>query len=171
MNKVVDINTIEQQAADQYLADLCDYWGTLTARRNAALTGNVLLDWIRKTENRDAFSTALIRARIVKQPYTCSELSKTLNISRQAIHVMLEECVENGWIRCFKNGQLIQKSEAKNYVGAMKYDAGDEMLEHGRNFIPLHLKLLEEKMIDKTYENLLVILRAKRMLNGKQTPS
>jgi len=165
MNKVVDISNIEQQAADQLLAALCDMWGTITARRNADATGDKLLDWLRKTENRDSFVAALIRARIVKQAYTCGELSKLLNISRQAIHSMLDDCTQNGWIRCHKNGQLIQKSEANNHIGAMKYDAGDKMLEHGRNFIPVQLDIVKKTMVVKNYRNLLVILRAKEIAN------
>ena len=168
MNDMSKFKKGHQEAADQYLVALCDLWASYTQTRNKGDTGSELLDWIRSTIRRDSFSTALIRARIVKEPYTCSELANLLNVSRQSIHAMLVECTDKGWIRCFVNGKMVQKSQAKNHEGTMKYDAGDEMLALGRAFIPRQLETLKNIEMAKHYENLFVMERAKTYLKSNR---
>lgn len=165
MNDMSKFKKGHQEAADQYLAALCELWASYTHTRNKGDTGSELLDWIRSTIRRDSFSTALIRARIVKEPYTCSELANLLNVSRQSIHAMLVECTDKGWIRCFVNGKMVEKSQAKNHEGTMKYDAGDEMLSYGRAFIPRQLEALKKFQVQKRFQLLNDFERSEELMN------
>lgn len=55
-------------------------------------------DYFNSTNNRLGFYYLMVKAAYVKRPYSVSEISKALTISRQSATTLVQECLAEGWI-------------------------------------------------------------------------
>jgi hypothetical protein len=68
--------------------------------------------YFNSTANRRAFYYLMLKANYVKQPYSVSQISKALTISRQSATTLVQECLAEGWIKvCDCPGKHYQASK------------------------------------------------------------
>ena len=58
--------------------------------------------YFNSTQRRHTFGRLMCLAHYVKELYTPSYIAEQLGVSRQAVHKMLKDCVEEGWVECKK---------------------------------------------------------------------
>jgi len=58
---------------------------------------NKIQRYFNSTPTRNALARVLCLATYVNQPYTKTEISEQLGVSRQAVHDLIEECIAAGW--------------------------------------------------------------------------
>lgn len=73
---------------------------------------NRISDYFNSTNNRLGFYYLMLKAAYVKQPYSVTNISEQLNISRQGATTLAQECLAEGWIEIFsKRGKHYQASK------------------------------------------------------------
>jgi hypothetical protein len=69
-------------------------------------------DYFNSTNNRLGFYYLMVKAAYIKRPYSVSEISKALTISRQSATTLVQECLAEGWIDpCCESGKYYQASK------------------------------------------------------------
>ena len=159
-----DLELIELELLDEYLCSLMALH--LSHFRRRGLTGNAskLLSWVRSTAQRHAFAMAMIRVRTLNTVYSASEISEEINISRQAVYQMIKDCTPNGWIRIHCDGEEIDFKDMDTCKGTLKYSAGNELLQIGRNFAKQNKKEIDEVFLQTKLDNLMAFQRVKGKL-------
>lgn len=56
-------------------------------------------NYFNSTNNRLGFYYLMVKAAYVKRPYSVSEISRALIISRQSATTLVQECLAEGWIK------------------------------------------------------------------------
>jgi len=73
---------------------------------------NRMSNYFNSTNNRTGFYYLMVKAAYVKRPYSVSQISKALTISRQSATTLVQECLEEGWIKiCDCSGKHYQASK------------------------------------------------------------
>ena len=73
---------------------------------------NRISDYFNSTNNRLGFYYLMLKAAYVKQPYSVSQISKALNISRQSATTLVQDCLAEGWVQiCDCPGKHYQASK------------------------------------------------------------
>lgn len=71
-----------------------------------------LSDYFNSTNNRLGFYYLMVKATYVKRPYSVSEISEALTISRQGATTLAQECLAEGWVElCSLRGKRYQASK------------------------------------------------------------
>lgn len=164
MNIFDALKDAEQQLEDRYLKSLCDLYLFYNARREDQTGTTPLQRWNRSSMLRDAFCWANVRAQLVNQPTTQSELSKTLSVSRQSVSDMIKTCVAQDWIFCFCDGKLIPNTNINDCKGSLTYWAGDEMMFMAREFINRHIQSTEDTFLNSNWDDLMGLRKAMKAL-------
>lgn len=161
-----DIELIELELLDEYLCSLMAL--QLSHFRRRSLTGNssTLLSWVRSTAQRHAFALSMIRARTLDKVYSASEISEDIKISRQAVYQMIKDCTPDGWVRIYCEGEELDFEDIKATKGTLKYTAGNELLNVGRNFAKQNKKEADKVFLHLKHNDLMAFQRVKAKLMG-----
>lgn len=89
--------------------------------------------YFNSTPARNAFARLMCLATYDKTLYIKSNIAKELHITRQAAHVMVEECLDAGWIEF-----------AGEYCGGKGYRATEHLIWGMENYVQRHLEMLDE---------------------------
>lgn len=150
---------------DRYLFSLIDVYFAHFCRRIDGNKTPKLALWMRSTIQREAFSLSMIRARIVNEVYSASEISELINVSRQAVYQMIKDCAPEGWIQVYCDGQQIKPDELESCKGVAKYSAGNEMFGLGRAFVDRHIKEIDKSLLSDHWDDLKAFQQVKKALN------
>ena len=154
----------EKYLLDEYLLSLMDVYLSHFRRRCLVDNTSKLVLWVRSTIQRDAFAMLMIRGRIKDEVYSASEIVEDIKISRQAIYQMIKDCIPEGWIRIYCDDKEIDPAEVDACKGVIKYCAGDEMLQLGRDFVKLHIIKTDETFLNAKWDDLMAFQRVKNRL-------
>ena len=157
-------DTVELHLLDEYLSSLMELHLSHFRRRNSSDDGPKMVLWVRSTAQRHAFAMSMIRARTLNKVYSASEISEDINISRQAVYQMIKDCTPEGWLRISCDGEEIALEDLDSCRGILKYCAGDEMLQMGREFVRRHIIKADETFLNSKWEDLLAFQRVKERL-------
>ena len=160
------LESTELHLLDEYLSSLMDLYLVHFRRRGSAENASKLVLWIRSTVQRDAFAMAMIRARLSDKVFSASEISEEINISRQAVYQMIKDCTPEGWIRIYCEGEEVDLADMDTSKGILKYSAGDEMLQIGRDFVKRHIIKTDETFLNSKWDDLMAFQRFKAKLMG-----
>lgn len=110
---------IRQALMDKYTLQLCHYEMTLYHGRQTRLNG-AMQKYFNSTPTKNAFARLMYIAANVKSLYTKTVISQELFITRQAAHVMVEECLEGGWIEVDQDGRCPTYKASETLVNGIK---------------------------------------------------
>ena len=156
--------SIEKDISTDYLKSICELKLQYTRHRQTPEGRTKLQLWINSTFQKDAFAWALVRAKCVRQPASQSDIMEITKISRQSISLMIQQCLAEGWIEVFCDGQFIDKSRAKHCKGSLKYCAGFEMMKLAEGYAERHIQTTEDTLMNENWDNLMAIRRVRSVI-------
>ena len=160
------LKSTELHLLDEYLSSLMDLYLEHFRRRGSAENASKLILWVRSTVQRDAFAMSMIRARLSDKVFSASEISEEINISRQAVYQMIKDCTPDGWVRIYCEGEEVDFEDIKAIKGTLKYTAGNELLNIGRNFAKQNKKEADKVFLHLKHDDLMAFQRVKAKLMG-----
>ena len=160
------LESTELHLLDEYLSSLMDLYLIHFRRRGSAENVSKLVLWIRSTVQRDAFAMSMIRDRLSDKVFSASEISEEINISRQTVYQMIKDCTPEGWISIHCEGEEDDLADMDTSTGVLKYSAGDEMLQIGRDFVKRHIIKTDETFLNSKWDDLMAFQRVKAKLLG-----
>ena len=110
---------IRQALMDKYTLQLCYYEMTLYHGRQTRLNG-AMQKYFNSTPTKNAFARLMYIAANVKSLYTKTAISQELHITRQAAHVMVEECLDGGWVEVDQDGRCPTYRASETLVDGVK---------------------------------------------------
>jgi biotin operon repressor len=93
---------------------------------------NKIQRYFNSTPTRNALARVLCLATYVNQPYTKTEISEQLGVSRQAVHDLIEECAAEGWAE-------LAKPESRK-----RYRASPTLVEAGESYAKFNFDTVRE---------------------------
>ena len=125
-----------------YTAELCRHQiGVHKARQTRMATD--IQRYFNSTPARNAFAKLMSLATYDNTLYTKAKVSKELHITRQAAHVMVNECLDAGWIEY-----------GGSCCGNKGYRATERLVEAMENYANRHMEMIEETNIHEAVEAL-----------------
>ena len=121
---------IRQALMDKYTLQLCFYEMTLYHGRQR---------YFNSTPTKNAFARLMYIASNVKSLYTKTAISQELHITRQAAHVMVEECLDGGWVEVDQDGRCPTYKASETLVDGVKMYAAFAF-EKGENIGVVHYR-------------------------------
>ena len=161
-----DLEKMELELLDDYLCSLMALNLSQFRRRGFTVNSSTLLTWVRSTAQRHAFAMSMIRARTLNIAYSASEISEDIKISRQAVYQMIKDCTPDGWVRIYCEGEEVDYEDIKAIKGTLKYTAGNELLNVGRNFAKQNKKEADKLFLHLKHDDLMAFQRVKAKLMG-----
>lgn len=138
------MDKIEEGLFNAYAVELCrDQLGIYQIRQTRMDTD--IQRYFNSTPVRNAFSRLMCLATYTKSLYTKTNIATELHTSRQAAHVMADECLDAGWI------------ERPNGEG---YRATESLVWAMDDYTHKHLELFED---DKCFHALSALLNYRKL--------
>lgn len=159
-----NLKLAEQKLIDRYLKSMCDLYIVYSRRRGETCNTTKLMRWIRSTVQKDSFTFCLVKANLVRQPYSTSEIAEDINISRQSASDMIKTCVAEGWVRVFCEGVEIDLKNISRCKNVIKYCAGDEMMAVGYDYVQRHIQQTEATFLNSNWDDLMALRRVIKAL-------
>ena len=94
------------------------------------------------TRQRNAAWKLFCYARSVNQVYNKTEISQHLSISRQAAHIIVEDCLQEGWV------------QEVTICGKLGFQASDAAMDEWRTFVRDHFARVENIKLREARESL-----------------
>jgi len=94
------------------------------------------------TRQRNAAWKLFCYARSVNQVYNKTEISQQLFISRQGAHIIVEDCLQEGWVK------------EVTICGKPGFQASDVAMDEWRTFVRDHFARIENNMLREARESL-----------------
>ena len=118
-----------------YAAELCRHQVGIHKARQTRMDTDIQR-YFNSTPTRNAFARLMSLATYDKTLYTKAKISKELHITRQAAHVMVQECLDAGWVElggecCLGKG----------------YRATERLVWGMENYAMRHMEMVEETKI------------------------
>ena len=141
-----ETKSVAEIAMESFIVSLCETEVQLFKDRENWKTEDALTAYFQSTAHKAAFGRLMTKATLVSTCYNIKEISSELNLTRQSVHRMVNDCLDAGWIevctRCDNNGEKD------------KYIASQELVRSTDGYARyLFGKLIETKALDN--ENLL----------------
>lgn len=127
---------IRQALMDKYTLQLCYYEMAMYHGRQTRLNG-AMQKYFNSTQTKNAFARLMYIAANVKSLYTKTAISHVLYITRQAAHVMVEECLDAGWIEVDQDGRSPTYKASETLIDGVKMYA-DFAFEKGETIGVVH---------------------------------
>jgi len=112
MNKQINSmmnNDIAEFAMQKCIISLCTTEVELFKDREKWKSEDQLTAYFQSTPQKAAFGRLMTKAALVTECYNIKEICDELNLTRQSVHRMVNECLDADWIkvctRCCNNGQ------------------------------------------------------------------
>ena len=125
-----------------YTAELCRHQVGIHKARQTRMDTDIQR-YFNSTPARNAFARLVSLATYDKTLYTKAMISKELHITRQAAHVMVQECLDAGWIE--HGGEC---------CGGKGYRATERLVWAMENYARRHMEMIEETKIHEAIEAL-----------------
>ena len=103
---------------------------------------NKIQRYFNSTPSRNALARVLCLATYVNQPYTKTQIAEQINISRQAAHDLVEECVAEGWAE-------LAKPESRK-----AYRASPTLIEAGESYARFNFGIVTDSGVVDAYQAL-----------------
>jgi len=129
---------IREALMDKYTLQLCYYEMALYAGRQTRLNGP-MQQYFNSTPVKNAFARLMYIAANVKSLYTKTAIAQELHITRQAAHVMVEECLAGGWIEVDQDGRSPTYKATKSLVEGVRLYA-EFAFNKGENIGVVHYR-------------------------------
>lgn len=98
----------EQIAMEAYVVALCETEIQLFKDRENWKSDSQLTAYFQSTPHKAAFGRLMTKAALVSECYNIKGISLELNLTRQSVHRMVNDCLDAGWIEvctwCCSNG-------------------------------------------------------------------
>ena len=159
-----NLKVFEKKLIDRYLKSVCDLYIVYSKRRGDTHNTTKIVRWIRSTVQKDSFAFCLIKAKLVRQPYTVSEIADEISISRQSASDMVKTCVAEGWVDIFCDEKQIEEKDIKYCKSAIKYCAGDEMMAVGYDYVHRHIQQTDATFMNSNWDDLMALRRVIKAL-------
>lgn len=128
---------IEQALADEYAKHL--FIRQLRSHTEKSERVETRLQrYFNSTPAKNMLAKVLCIANYDNQPYTKTEISEQLNISRQAAHTYIEECLEEGWAVECDSCEKHYKASPSLIEAGRKYAHDNYMSAKKSNLIPAY---------------------------------
>jgi len=104
----------ETQVEREFLQAYCNFTVANWSQYNGG--GGRVQRWVNSTWNRWVFARLMVGTTLAPPPVTgltVGDISRTLNISRQGAHKLVDDCVAQGWV-----------------FGGDRYQAGPELIDY-----------------------------------------
>lgn len=129
---------IREALMDKYTLQLCRYEMSLYHGRQTRLN-SAMQQYFNSTPVKNAFARLMYIAANVKSLYTKTAISQELHISRQAAHIMVEECLDAGWVEVDKDGRTPTYKASETLQNGVKMYA-KFAYENGENIGVVHYR-------------------------------
>lgn len=126
------MDKIEEGLFKAYSAELCRYQVSIHKARQTRMNTDIQR-YFNSTTTRNAFARLMSLATYDKTLYTKTNIHTELHITRQAAHVMVEECLDAGWIEC--------RSQSR---GSKGYRATERLVLAMEDYVQQHYELISE---------------------------
>ena len=103
---------------------------------------NKVQRYFNSTPTRNALARVLCLATYVNQPYTKTQIAEQLGVSRQAVHVLIEECIAEGWAE-------LAKPESRK-----RYRASPTLIEAGEDYARFNFGTVTDSGVVDAYQAL-----------------
>lgn len=103
---------------------------------------NKVQRYFNSTPTRNALARVLCLSTYVNQPYTKTEISEQLGVSRQAVHDLIEECIAEGWAE-------LAKPESRK-----RYRASPTLIEAGEDYARFNYDTVADSGVALAYDAL-----------------
>lgn len=101
-----------------------------------------LMRYTSSTRQRNAAWKLFCYARCVNQVYNKTEISQQLSISRQAAHIIVEDCLQEGW------------AQEVTICGKLGFQASDVAMDEWRTFVRDHFARIENSKLSVACDSL-----------------
>ena len=132
------MDKIEEGLSKAYAAELCRHQVGIHKARQTRMDTDIQR-YFNSTPVRNAFARLMSLATYDNTLYTKANIATELLMSRQAVHVMVEECLDAGWI------------ERPNSEG---YRATERLIWGMENYAHRYMEMVEETKIHEAVEAL-----------------
>ena len=110
---------VRQALMDKYTLQLCYYQMSEYEGRQTRLNGP-MQQYFNSTQTKNAFARLMYIAANVKSLYTKTKIATELHITRQAAHVMVEECLDGGGIEVDQDGRCPTYKASETLIDGVK---------------------------------------------------
>ena len=141
-------DTTEATLFKVYAAELCRHQVGIHKARQTRMDTDIQR-YFNSTPARNAFARLMCLATYDNTLYTKALISKELHITRQAAHVMVEECLDAGWIEY-----------GGEWQGGKGYRATERLVWGMENYVQRHVELIDE---GKSLEALLALQNYRKL--------
>ena len=95
--------TVAETAMEAFVISLCNTEVQLFKDREYWKTEDALTAYFQSTPHKAAFGRLMTKAALVSECYNIKEISEELNLTRQSVHRMVNDCLDAGWIEVCAN--------------------------------------------------------------------
>jgi rRNA maturation endonuclease Nob1 len=133
--------TVAEVAMQSFIVSLCTTEVELFKERENWKAVDQLTAYFQSTPQKAAFGRLMTKAALVTECYNIKEICDELNLTRQSVHRMVNECLDADWIkvctRCYNGGEKD------------KYIANQELVRATEGYARyLFEKLIETKALE-----------------------
>lgn len=126
------MDKIEERLFKAYARELCRHQVGIHKARQTRMDTSIQR-YFNSTPTRNAFARLMCLATYDKQVYIKTTIAKELHITRQAAHVMVQECLDAGWVEY-----------AGECRGGKGYRATEHLIWGMEDYVHRHLELISE---------------------------
>ena len=90
--------SVAETAMEAFIVSLCKTEVQLFKERENWKSDSQLTAYFQSTPHKSAFGRLMTKAALVTECYTIKEISLELNMTRQSVHRMVNDCLDAGWI-------------------------------------------------------------------------
>ena len=93
-----ETKSVAETAMESFVVALCDTEIQLFRDRETWKKEDALTAYFQSTPHKAAFGRLMTKATLVSTCYNIKEISEQLNMTRQSVHRMINDCLDAGWI-------------------------------------------------------------------------
>jgi hypothetical protein len=133
--------TVAELAMQSFIVSLCTTEVELFKERENWKLEDALTAYFQSTPQKAAFGRAMTKAALVTECYNIKEICEELNLPRQSVHRMVNECLDANWIKvCTRCCNMGHKD---------KYIANQQLVKSTEGYARYLLnKLIETKALE-----------------------
>ena len=134
--EAVETTLFKEYAKELFIRELSVH------RHRQTRMNNKVQRYFNSTPTRNALARVLCLATYVNQPYTKTEISEQLGVSRQAVHDLIEECIAAGWAE-------LAKPESRK-----RYRASPTLIKAGEDYAKFNFETVQNSKVVEAFEAL-----------------
>jgi hypothetical protein len=135
------LDVIERRLFREFSRAVCKYQIEIHARRHTAMDTKIQR-YFNSTPTKNTLARLLSLAFYDNRHYTKNEISEALFITRQAAHILIQDCLDEGW------AQSDGKARNRGYMATPELIGGME------NYVQHHFESVDRHRIRAAYDAL-----------------